>query len=558
MRSLRYLSLLVWGLLATSCSRNSYVVVYVDADVNATDPPLVMTSVRVTATSDGKVRQVYFPAGQSSSGGSELVFPATFALTLSPNHSGVMVIDVEGLGDQSQVVAHGTATSNIKTGDRTNVYATLEPGGFSCGDGSIDDGESCDDGPRNGYDGYCDLACRLVPGGTRPSGDGGVDGGRSDARPGIDGGVLDGGSGATVTPVTPLSGASFVSVAAGLKFTCGVRHDGAMYCWGDNAEKQLGMNPTQGVILAPTQLAGSRWQAVAAGQNHACALDSSGLLTCWGRADSGQLGKVLSGGQLPVNGQIVQPADSDWAAVAAGAYQTCARKQDNTLWCWGQNFSGQLGLGVSGPQEADTPTKVADDVTLLAVGPSHACAIKSDTTLWCWGSNSDGQIGSGSSTTAFAPTQVGNTGVVDVAAGGSHTCAIYGDGSLACWGGNDVGQLGDGTTSKKNVPTPVPGNDWALVAVGASHTCAIKTDGTLWCWGDNASGELGDGTLLGHIRPAQVKSVAGAWSALSLGNGHSCGVLSTGSLYCWGDNSRGEIGDGTLTLRKEPTLVGLQ
>jgi alpha-tubulin suppressor-like RCC1 family protein len=553
----------VLGLLVTACGRNSYIVVYVDADVNAVDPPLVMTSVRVTVTSNGNTRQAYFPAGQSSSEGNELVFPASFALTVSPNHSGVMVIDVEGLDDQSRVLGHGTATTNIKTGERTNVYATLEPGGFSCGDGSIDDGESCDDGPNNGYDGYCDGACRLVSGGKRPSGDGGVDGGRADGRIAIDGGALDGAAGSDVagpTAVAPLSGSSFVSVAAGLKFTCGVRHDGSMFCWGDNTEKQLGINSAQGLVISPTQLPGSRWQAVAAGQNHACGLDSSNLLTCWGRADSGQLGKVLAGGQLPSNGQVVQLADADWTLVAAGAYHTCAKKQDNSLWCWGQNFSGQLGLGVSGAREADVPTRVTEDSTwaLLALGSAHGCATKSDATLWCWGSNSDGQIGTGSSANAFAPVAVGTGSVVSVAAGAAHTCATYGDGGLACWGGNDIGQLGDGTTAKKNAPTPVPGNDWALVGAGAAHTCAIKADGSLWCWGDNSSGQLGDGSVTGHIQPTRVTSVNGPWAAVALGNAHTCGLLTTGALYCWGENSRGQIGDGSVNGRTKPTLVGSQ
>jgi alpha-tubulin suppressor-like RCC1 family protein len=558
------MAMLLLAGLATSCKHNSYVVVYVDADVNAVSPPLVMTSVRVTVTSNSNTREVSFP--KSGAGDTELVFPATFALTVSPNHAGVMVIDIEGLDEQSQVVAHGTATSNIKEGERTNVYATLQPGGFLCGDWNVDDGEECDDGPRNGYDGYCDFACRLVPGGQRPA-DGGVDGARAS---GIDGGVSSDG-GASLPPVNPLTGSSFVSVATGLRFTCGVRHDGSMYCWGDNSQKQLGINSTQSVVLSPTQLAGSRWQVVTAGQNHACALDASNLLTCWGVADSGQLGKLLAGGQLPSNGQVVQPADADWVAVGAGAYHTCAKKQDNTLWCWGANFTGQLGLGVSRVVNPDapagtaqsqwnTPTKLTEDANwaLLAVGSSHACATKNDATLWCWGANSEGQIGSGRNTTAFSPTQVGNAGVVWVSAGASHTCATYGDGTLACWGGNDAGQLGDGTTAKKNVPTTVPGSDWVVVEAGASHTCAIKTDGTLWCWGDNTSGQLGDGTTTGHVQPTQVKSVAGSWAALSLANGDSCGLLTTGSLYCWGDNSRGQIGDNTVAAHSLPYLVGSQ
>lgn len=549
--------MLLLATLAGSCGRNSYVVVYVDADVNAVDPPLVMTSARVTVTSNGKTKEVFFPAGNSS-GESELVFPATFALTVSPNHSGVMVIDIEGLDDLGQVAAHGTATSNIKEGQRTNVYATLVPGGFLCGDGSVDNGESCDEGAGNGRDGYCDFACRLVEGGTHPAADAGVDGGRTEVRTMLDGGsALDGGS--PVAPVNPLSGSSFVSVSAGLRFTCGVRHDGSMYCWGDNSEKQLGINSTQALILSPMQLTGSRWQSVTAGQNHACALDSSGLITCWGRADSGQLGKPGAADQLPANASV-QLADGDWSVVEAGAYHTCGKKQGNTLWCWGQNFSGQLGLGVSSATVVTVPTKVGEDVSwqMLAVGASHGCATRSDGTLWCWGSNSNGQLGTGSSANTFSPTQVSGSGFASVSAGAAHTCATYRDGTLACWGLNEAGQLGDGSTSSRKAPTLVAGNDWALVGAGGASTCAIKLDGSLWCWGDNASGQIGDGSLAGRIQPTQVKSVNGTWSAISLGNAHACGLLSTGALYCWGDNSKGQIGDGSVSARTKPYMVGSQ
>ena len=260
------------------------------------------------------------------------------------------------------------------------------------------------------------------------------------------------------------------------------------------------------------------------------------------------------------NGQIVQVTDSDWATVSAGAYHTCAKKLDNSLWCWGQNFSGQLGLGLSAPGESDAPAKVLDDTTwaMLSVGSGHGCATKSDGTLWCWGSNSNGQIGVGTTVTAFVPTQVLGSGFISVSAGASHSCAVHADGSLACWGLNDSGQLGDGTTGQKSVPTAIAGNDWALVGAGASHTCAIKTDGGLWCWGDNSTGELGDGTMTNRLQPTKVTSPVGPWSELALGNGHTCASLGAGSLYCWGDNSKGQLGDGTTTTRTKPILIGGQ
>jgi cysteine-rich repeat protein len=539
--------------LAQSCTHNSNVIVQVDCDTAALSPSLDITSVHVVITNGVDSQQTFFPTSNSASGGL-LEFPATFALVLPPSRSGVITVDIEGIDAQSQTIASGTATSTLHVSGRTNIFIALDPGGFTCGDGILDQGESCDDGNKVNGDG-CDSACRTEAGGLSPGGDGGTSS-HLDARPNGDGGVqdvvtiLDAGN----EPTVPLSGSAFISLAASNGFSCGARHDGSLYCWGDNSEKQLGIAQAKSPILTPGQLAGNRWLSTTTGQFHACAVDSSNVVTCWGRADSGQLGKVAS------NGQIVQVTDSDWATVSAGAYHTCAKKLDNSLWCWGQNFSGQLGLGLSAPTEVDAPSKVSDDLTwaVLSVGSGHACATKRDGTLWCWGSNSNGQIGLGTTVTAFSPTQVAGSGFISVSAGASHTCAVHADGTLACWGLNDIGQLGDGTTGQKSVPTPVAATDWALVGAGASHTCAIKIDGSLWCWGDNTTGELGDGTMSGHLLPTKVTNPVGPWSEMALGNGHTCASLSAGSLYCWGDNSKGQLGDGTTTTRTKPILIGAQ
>jgi alpha-tubulin suppressor-like RCC1 family protein len=193
---------------------------------------------------------------------------------------------------------------------------------------------------------------------------------------------------------------------------------------------------------------------------------------------------------------------SSVVGVATGTSHTCARKSDGTLWCWGSNFTGQIGSGATiHPQPS--PVQVADlgaNVTTVAAGDGHTCAHKSDGTLWCWGSNSNGQVGQGASTRQYSPLQVTalGTNVVAVAAGGLHTCVRKSDDTLWCYGGNTYGQLGIGTTlSSSPVQVAALGTNVAEVVTAYQYTCARKGDGSLWCWGLNSSGQTGDGTAAG-------------------------------------------------------------
>jgi alpha-tubulin suppressor-like RCC1 family protein len=197
------------------------------------------------------------------------------------------------------------------------------------------------------------------------------------------------------------------------------------------------------------------------------------------------------------------------AEVALGAYHSCARKQDGTLWCWGNNAYGQLGDGTTASKS--TPVEVTafgTTVVDVALGDFHSCARKQDGTLWCWGYNVYGQLGNGATVNKSSPvelTALGTT-VVDVALGRDHTCARKQDGTLRCWGNNYSGQLGDGTTADKSSPVEVTalGTTVIDVALGGYHSCALKPGATLWCWGSNNSGQLGDGTTVGKSSPVQV------------------------------------------------------
>ena len=276
--------------------------------------------------------------------------------------------------------------------------------------------------------------------------------------------------------------------------TCAIKQDGSLWCWGSSYGN------------TPTQVMSSGVVAVESGSGHTCAIKIDGSLWCWGYNNYGQCG----------NGNFGTPVmSSGVSAVSAGGLHTCAIKQDGSLWCWGRNYEGQLGDGTNGVDDCEpiiegndcniSPTQITIDASAISLGWLHTCAIKADSSLWCWGANDYGQVGNGTAGgSVSSPVQIMPSGVSSVSLGGAfdpdhpgHTCAIRQDGSLWCWGYNHNGQLGNGTGGfwqYSSSPTRVISSGVSAVSAGGFHTCAIKTDGSLWCWGENAYGQLGNGT----------------------------------------------------------------
>jgi alpha-tubulin suppressor-like RCC1 family protein len=196
----------------------------------------------------------------------------------------------------------------------------------------------------------------------------------------------------------------------------------------------------------------------------------------------------------------------------------------------------------------------------FGLGYYHTCAIQPPGTLWCWGRNNDGQLGLGVADIDAHPTpiQVGtDTDWAAVTGGENITCALKTDGSLWCWGGNDDGQLGLGTIDMVQHPNPsrVGTATWAAIAVGEDHVCGIRPDSSLWCWGENTWGQVGDGTSGGNVlTPTRVGS-SSDWTEIDLGEDHTCGVRTGGSTWCWGLNTVGQLGDGSRTTSTAPGRV---
>ena len=349
------------------------------------------------------------------------------------------------------------------------------------------------------------------------------------------------------------------SITAGRNHTCALLSTGAVKCWGSNSNGQLGDGSTTD-RHTPTPVTGlpSGVTAITTGRNHTCALRATGAVECWGYNFEGRLGDGSTTDRhtpTPVTG-----LSSDVTAITAGTRHTCALLGTGAVTCWGDNNVGQLGNGTTTDQLTPTAvTGLSSDVTAITAGTEHTCALLATGALTCWGNNASGQLGDNSTTDQLTPTPVNglSSDVTAISAGHHHTCALLATGAVHCWGYNAYGQLGDNTTANRLTPTPVTGLSSGVTAITAEtfHTCALLATGAVECWGYNGYGQLGDNTTTNRLTPTPVTGLSSGVTAITAGRWHTCALLATGALKCWGDNTYGHLGDNTTTHRKTPTAV---
>jgi alpha-tubulin suppressor-like RCC1 family protein len=302
--------------------------------------------------------------------------------------------------------------------------------------------------------------------------------------------------------------------------------------------------------------------SVALGEAHGCAVVNSRLY-CWGNNDSGELGL----GDAAARDRPVLVA-GEWVAVTAGAHHTCARDDLGRVACFGANARGQLGTGDR--EERAEPAFVALPAPASFVTSSfeHTCALLTNAELHCWGKNEEGEMGQddafpGTESTdadALLPVAVpGSWRAVD--AGQGHTCAIRLDGALFCWGRNSEHELGDADMIQVRFPIQVgTDTDWLGVDAGQHHTCGLREDRLAYCWGQNNSFSAGQGAPLGIPgvelveTPTRVEGVSDL-ALLRSDTFHTCVVDRSADLSCWGRNVEGQLGLGDQELRETPVLV---
>ncbi|MES2630677.1 MAG: hypothetical protein V4611_01850 [Patescibacteria group bacterium] len=387
---------------------------------------------------------------------------------------------------------------------------------------------------------------------------------------------------------TGLANKTVSAISAGGSFSVALDSTGKLYTWGTNNYGELGNGyPLQkktaaAVTTSGTALQGKTVTLVTTGDYHSLAVTSDGGVYSWGKNDTGQLGdgtfvshdlpaQVATSG-TPMAGKTI-------TSVSTSGTHSLALASDGTLYTWGSLWLSQVtgtAQSPSLPAAVNTSGTPMAGKTIIAVeaGANFSVALASDGTVYAWGYNNYGQIGNGTQDTAATPTLVDTSGtpmagktITAISAGNGSVLAIDSNGAAYAWGANSYGQLGDGTNTQRLKPvavsiagTPMAGKTITKISTGDFHSLALASDGTVYGWGYNSSGTLGDGTNAHRNKPVAVSTTGSPMAgktiaSISAGNYTSSAIASDNSVYTWGDNYTAQLGDGTNSVRTRPVAI---
>ncbi|GAC1649845.1 MAG: hypothetical protein NVS4B3_07600 [Gemmatimonadaceae bacterium] len=382
-------------------------------------------------------------------------------------------------------------------------------------------------------------------------------------------GALTASASVTMIPAVALR---LSAVAMGYSYSCGLTRDGQAYCWGLNLYGVRGDGTPIDTVGHPVPAlvsGGYAFGSLSAGRYHACGATASGDALCWGANARGQLGVgnanptcARFGWTVPCSAvPLLVTGGLRFSAVSAGGANTCGLTTSGSVYCWGDNTSGQLGQGTTTSTTSPLPISDARPFRAIASGAAHACAVATSGAAFCWGSNSNGQLGapsqpvcvdpdrgvSGCSTTPIAVT--GGLSFTAITAGGDHTCGLTADGSAFCWGSNSFGELGNGSVVASEVPMRVGGSArFTALSAGELQTCGVARGGQTFCWGYYYS----SGSAFLSILPRPVGGPL-TFTAVIAGGFSTCGIADD-RAYCWGRNFSGERGIGTTDFSAVPNI----
>lgn len=302
---------------------------------------------------------------------------------------------------------------------------------------------------------------------------------------------------------------------------------------------------------------------VSVGNGFTCAINASNEIWCAGRNNLGQLGIGAAGADqnTPVREATMA---SNWSVLNVEQNHACAINTLGELYCWGEGTNGKLGDGASAQRDLPTRIGVATDWIYLGMNNFGSCGIRGSGVLYCWGRNAQGQVGNGTSGADETTPQLVSGGYSDwtmVKGNNTHFCGLRASGQAYCWGDGGSGKVkANGTTGSSNVPFEITGNftDWTYIVAGFNSSCGIR-GGRMYCWGARINYGIPDGGAIGGGNQLTMVEAAGGFTDWAMvappANQGGCAARANGSIYCWGENGYGQVGDGTTDATTIPVKV---
>jgi len=361
-------------------------------------------------------------------------------------------------------------------------------------------------------------------------------------------------SSATMLTISGETDQSWKEMKFDKQYQCGIRSDDSLWCWGNNPEGQLGTGDRDERTIPTKVVTGEgdeTWNKIILKEDYLCGIKMDGSLWCWGENNNGCLGSGDTSDKLSPNKIVTGDMDENWKDLFLDDRFGCGLKEDDTLWCWGYNYQGQLGAGDR--KQKNSPEQVLSEEesetwTEIFLNGSGTCGLKKDKTLWCWGYNYYGQLGLGDNETRkLKPVKVisgeGDETWKKVFREEYYNCGIKSDDSLWCWGKNYYGELGLGSMDDSNVPNKIitgEGDEtWKTIHNHNYRICGHKLDNTLWCWGRNDSGNLGFTDRENKISPEKLVTGKGVetWKDILFLDSYTYAIKTDNTLWFWGTNN---------------------
>jgi alpha-tubulin suppressor-like RCC1 family protein len=341
--------------------------------------------------------------------------------------------------------------------------------------------------------------------------------------------------------------------------SCALDENQKLHCWGANFYGEAGNGKWDEELYFPQAIGDKIWKQIAPGNDYTCGITLEDDLFCWGRSYWGQTGTS----QIYTNDGVHVPTPVDegskWKHIATGSEHSCGIKTDGTLWCWGNNYSSQLGIGEFGSPQS-IPVKVDTEITdwkHVDVAYQYSCALTTGDELYCFGFLEDEKLQT-KHLKKSPQHYFEDTRWKTIALGGVYRCGIQQDDGLYCFGTNGHAQLGNGTRTEQYTTVQRIGTDtWKQIAAGDSHTCGVTLAGELYCWGYQQGGRLGNGKNVKEyaLTPQKVGNQTN-WLSASVGQWHTCALNSDGEIYCFGTNEYGQVGNGKSNeMTTTPALI---